>query len=478
MAEDKKSGKMGEFFRKHGEKLGLAAAAAALVVYLVMGVLMAKEDPVAQRLNELADVAVKERQKDHPANKAPELPAYKDRAVAPWNEVATAKGADDWAGTLRSRLKGKELAAAVVRSSKVVIPQVTLTGADVALDGVTINWSVKELTKKEQDELKKRDVKLFDYLFRPLTHFTVEREAGGKWEVLADKLPAGTTSYTDAKIEPKTNYRYRLTSWCTDKDYLARVESAGKGEVIQMREPLTTLGIWKIGFSNVMKHEDQKGQVYVTIEKFEKTLGRSVTVKHTHYEGDKIGWWKTDPANADEEPKSKHKISMPGGKTLEIDFDTGMTLLAIKDKKVTVERKKCVRKVGVSGIEPCKEPTVERVTVATKEITYKDDEGKTVPVYNPDPKTVRQAQDEFCEEHKPKLIAEVGMPGKPGALPAATKAREDEAEKVFNNAQIQEITGQKATALLLYQSLLKDYANTEFVKKQKKTIEDRLGRLK
>lgn len=480
MADEKKPGKAAQFFSKHGEKLGLVAAALALLVYLALTLLFPKEDLAVNSFERRERDIQSERQKEHPDQKPPELAAYVARAVAPWNEVATARSAVDTAGTLETQVKVKEIAPPPKAVDKVVIPEIALGNVEVAIDGVNFSWEVKELSAKQQDEIKKRDAKLYNYQFRKLNYFSVERQAaGGKWEVLADKIPAGTTSFTDSKIEPKTKYRYRVTSWCTDKDFLARVESSGKGQTVELPTAIQTQGIWKVTFSQAMKPEEGKGMVYIEIEKFEKSLGKAVKARHIHYEGDKIGWWKINPQDENEEPKHRHKIPQPGGKTVEVDFNCGMTLVSIKPTKVVVDKKKCERKVSASGFEPCEGPKTEKVTVNTTEINYTNEEGKPVKVYQPDPKAHPQAQDQFCEDHKPKaIIAGPGIDPKTGAPPPPTKLREDEANTLYKNARVSEVTGQRAAAKALFETLLKDYGNTEFVKANKKDIEDRIQKLK
>ena len=51
MAEEKKPNAAKDFATKHGEKLGLGVAAAALLAYLMVAVVFAKEDTVSRDLD-------------------------------------------------------------------------------------------------------------------------------------------------------------------------------------------------------------------------------------------------------------------------------------------------------------------------------------------------------------------------------------------------------------------------------------------
>jgi hypothetical protein len=167
-------------------------------------------------------VIKKEESTLHPEMVAPNTENWQAKAINPWNTVVTsARPADDWTASLITKAEGKGLPKAIIRKTPVVIPPVVFTATEVAIDSVTVAWSYKDFTKAE--ELKMAREK--DNKTEPAkaTHFVLERQvAGGKWEVLADKLDVKIQTYVDQKIDPKTKYAYRITAYSTDKGYLER----------------------------------------------------------------------------------------------------------------------------------------------------------------------------------------------------------------------------------------------------------------
>jgi hypothetical protein len=480
MAEEKQASAAKVFFVKHGEKVGLGVAALALVAYLVMGVLMAKEDPTPNQVSREVKRIKSDKESPHPEDpdfKSPDVKPWSDIAVKPWNNVvASARGGNDYAGSALPELVYKEDKPPPVQIRGVRIPEIVFGNVEVALDSVTVSWTVKNFTLAEERAITTREKA--DIL--KIKEVVVERQVnGGKWEEVA-RVDPKTTTFKDTKIEPKSKYNYRVTS-IPEPDKLNRPEA--KGMTVGTSTPASTLGIWKVSFSNPSKPAGSaKGMVYVTIEKYEKGRGK-VEKRRIHYAGDKIGWWaETEGA----EPTSLHLVS-EGGRSFKVDFNTGMDLVSIEPAKVTVDIKKCKpefdkttgNKIG------CKE-VIEKRGFDVYEIVYKDEDG-THKVHSPNPRDSARGQDELCEDHGGKKIIAVlpgpkpDRPDEPKVDPAVVKAqkREADADKIYKDAEKAEAAKNKAQAIALYEKLLTEFADTEFVSKGKKAvIEERLAVLK
>jgi hypothetical protein len=472
MAEEKKPSKVKEFFSNHGEKVALGLAAAGLVAYLVMGVLMAKDDKSAKDLDARAIQINDHKGRDHandPDMKVPEAKPWFVKGTDPWSKVVTAKAGSDWIATSLSEPVGSAIEVAVVKPKKIVIPKISIGGADVALDGVSFGWAAENI-KKEDIEKDNLDPKKIDY-------YVIEREEGGsgKWEVLSAKHPGGSTSYKDSKIKPRTQYSYRVTSYTEDKDYRDAVESKGKGNTAALAQPVNTLGIWGLRWISV-----SKDSAYIEVEKFEQSQGGKVKIALIHKAGDRIGG-KKDPLKADDPPVFDHLVPLAGtNKAIKVNFDTKMTLVSVTPATpVEFQIKKCkakyegVKKIGCDTVK-------EKVTVQTTEILYTDEDGKEVKVYNPDPAQDRRAQDQLCEEHAPKTVISAGTGSKTTKAGPVDQGREKEAEEVWNKAQTAEKIGAaaKGAAIVQYERLVNEFAETQFVTKRRAQIDERLAKLR
>ncbi len=481
MAEEKKPNPTKEFFVQHGEKAGLGVAALALVAYLVFGILLTKEDKSAADLEKRTREVRDDRNREHKDKLPSAPPAYVAKARKPWDEVAAARGANDWIASINTKVTFKEGLAPKVVPLRQVLPEVGAPSIEVALDGVTVTWAAKELSRIEQDKMKTQ-FKEEKLAFPKLSHFALERQQGdsGKWEPIpgAEKLPAAATNFRDVKTAPRTRYSYRLTAYTDDKDYLK--EKTTGLVATHSSASVATLGIWKLLFMTAMKGQDDKGQAFIKIEKFDKDHGK-VEAMRIHYVGDKIGWW---PNQGSTEPTPKHRLSL-GAKAVEIDFDTKMTLDSVEPTKFTKEIQKCKPKITPEGKTGC-DRILEKVTIDTVEIVYTDEEGKQVKVFHPDPATDARLRDKLCDEHGGGKIVTT-LPGqdprKPGPGPkedpAVAKAAKDEAdaEKLFQDAEKLEGTD-KAGAIKRYEDLISRFSGTQFVYKKRGEITDRIKKLK
>ncbi len=501
MAEEQKPGKGSEFFFKHGEKVALVAAVLALVAYLILGIAMAKEDGNVRKIELKAREIQNEKRKPHEDMKAPEAKTKVPEALDPWTKVIAANTPkdpkDDWVGTLAPVLVYKEFVVPKAPKKSVKAPEVQMGSVEVALDGVTVHWAATGFPAAEIAKEKAQ------FEFIKLSHFSVEREAAGsgKWEMLAEKIavpeppktekgiaPLPDMSFRDVKIDPKSKYNYRVTAFldaeAIDKLDRTKVDLSGvdtdakKLATVATAAPVETLGIWKLRFINTMK-----GQAYIEVEKFEKALGKPVKVALIHHEGDRIGGKKGSDPEA--EPVFDHTVHIGDGKSQKINFNTGMVLLKVEPVRLTVKVARCKPLFTRDGKRTGCERIVDKIPFETKEIVYKDEDGREVKLQIPDPKTSTRTQDQLCEEHGGRKIVtdlpKEGAPVAPQEDPkiADVRAREKAAADLFAEAQMYEIRGDKRSAIPRYEKLLKEYADTDFVSKQKKAVvEDRLKRLK
>jgi hypothetical protein len=487
MADAKKGNAAKEFFEKFGEKLALVIALVILVGYGVIAFGMGDDETQLRDVDKSKKEIENEQKKQHKEMTAPDTENWQAKAVNPWTTlVVSARGADDWGGSLITRAEGKGLKKEIIKKIPVKVPHVSFGNAEVAIDQISLSWVYKDFTNQEiqkmaRDKTDKSDAAKASY-------FVLERETNGsgKWEVLADKLDVKVQAYVDSKIEPKMKYAYRVTAYSTDKNYLERggpidpdtgATPNPDGKInMAMGPQVPTLGIWKLSFTNPSKPQDAaKGMVYVKIEKFEKGVGK-VEKAHIHYDGDQIGWWE-ETAGAD--PISKHRVAGKGGRAIEVDFDTKATLVSVAPVKLQVDVKRC-KAIYDKGAKTGCEQIVEKRNFDTNLITYKDDEGLK-KIHVPSPNII----DQLCDEHGGRRIV-TSLPGaekkddEPKVDPkeVARMKKEDDAAKLFDQAEAA-LEKNKSLAMTSYQRLLKDFADTDFVAKSKKaTIEERIASLK
>ena len=345
MADEKKGGKAGEMLSKHFDKILLAMAALALLVYLVMGVFMAAPNASYGKIDGHLEKLSGEGSVAHPNFQADPAGKFVPGAIDPWNEVTSSRSAGNWTGALLPEAIGSPILPVRVAVFTTWIPGIAFQGAEVALDGVTVGWSVAPPMDPSEARLKLINVKT-------LTSFKLERKVGatGKWEVLEADMPVETLSYVDRRIDPRTDYSYRVTSYCTDAEYVKNNRNSTVGMTVGTSEPVMTQGIWELSFNNAMQIKG-KGMVYVEIQKFDKVHGK-VKIRHMQTVGDKIGWWRKNPSDEDSEPVSLHRAHV-GFRSVTIDFNTGMILKSVKPKKLQVEQTMCKPIVKEGGYVRC-----------------------------------------------------------------------------------------------------------------------------
>jgi hypothetical protein len=487
MADAKKGNKAKEFFEKFGEKLALGVCLLILIGYAVVAFGMSSEDPGIGQMEKNIKSIKKEESTLHTDMVAPNIESWQAKAINPWNTVvASARPADEWTGSIITKAEGKGLPKQVIKKVPVLVPPVVFSGTEIAIDSVTVGWSYKDFTRQEEQKMARDKENKTDAA--KATHFLLERQvAGGKWEVVSDKLDVKTQSYVDVKIEPKTKYAYRITAFSTDKNYLERGGKVDEvtgatpnpdGKINTVTSPtISTMGIWNLSFTNATKLADAaKGMVYVKIEKFEKGVGK-VEAKHIHYDGDQIGFWSESEGA---EPVSKHRVSNKG-KSILVDFNMGATLVSVTPVKLPIEVKRCKPIYDKStGNKTGCDTIIEKRSFDTAAIIYRDDEGQK-KMYFPNPSLL----DQLCEEHGGKKIIVTRPDSNESASPepkvdpkeAAKAKRESEAEKLFDEAE-KALDKNKGLAQSCYTRLLREYADTDFVGKSKKaTIEERLAGL-
>src|SRR5579862_2941504 len=488
MAEPKKVNPAVTFLVNNGEKLALGIAVLLLVVFAFLWFGMSAEDPTIP-LEKIATNLDKEAKTSHQDKTAPNTENWQAKAVNPWSTLVTsARAGDNWGGFLVTSAVGKGVKKDVIKKIPVLVPPVSNLVTEVAIDSNTVSWTYRDFTTQEVQKMARDKEKKSDAA--KVTSFTLEREVNGsgKWEVLGDAIDAKTLTYVDSKIEPKQKYNYRITAFSNDKTYLERGgkidpetgATANPSGLVNMvtGTPVQTLGIWKITFTNPTKQADApKGMVYVKIEKFERGVGK-VEKAHIHYDGDSLGTWEE---SAGAEPTSKHRVASKTGKSIEVDFNTGATLISVNPVKIVVDVKRCKPIYDKStGNKTGCDQIIEKRNFDTAQIIYKDDEG-THKVYVPSPNSL----DQLCEDHggRKMIVARPDSgtpddPNKPDPKEAARLKKEMDAEKIYDDAE-KALEKNKSLALTYYQKLLREFGDTDFVAKNKKAIiEERIAALK
>ena len=300
-------------------------------------------------------------------------------------------------------------------------PTLSLEKVRSSPDGIALAWFVLQATFRCFDD---------DLLSpMPIAGFTLERQEAGssRWTMLAAGIPAAARRYVDRGVEPGIRYLYRVTALLADGTSLAT----------QTEEPVAGPPRWRLSFSRPSKPAGAaKGAVYVTIEKFEKGVG-TVASKHVHQDGDSIGWWEETSGVG---PTPQHPVTLPDGKELTIDFNSGAILETVVPMKQIVEIKRCRPVYDLrSGDQVGCDPIVEQRPFECHEISYEDAEGKH-RVDVPELTSLNQ----LCRMH---LANPNVPPGEPRLLEALTLLHE--ADRLWDI--------DSAASIKLYQRLQKDY---------------------
>src|SRR6185295_3256357 len=136
MADAKKGNAAKEFFEKFGEKLALIIALVILVGYGVIAFGMGDDET--------------EQKTPHKDMTAPDSENWQAKAVNPWSTlVVSARGADDWGGSLITKAEGKGYKKEVLKKIPVKVPHVAFGNAEVAIDQISVTWVYKDFTPQE-----------------------------------------------------------------------------------------------------------------------------------------------------------------------------------------------------------------------------------------------------------------------------------------------------------------------------------------
>jgi hypothetical protein len=174
----------------------------------------------------------------------------------------------------------------------------------------------------------------------------------------------------------------------------------------------------------------------VKILKFEKGVGK-VEAKHIQYDGDQIGFW-ADTEGA--EPTFLHRVRLPTGKAVDVDFNSGATLKSVLPTTLVVQVKRCKAIYDKpSGERVDCDQVVEPRSFATHLVNYRDSEGLH-QIAVPDPGIL----DQRCDYH---LKSSLEPPKDPRLLQARLLL--NEADRLWDV--------DSASSIRAYQRLLKDY---------------------
>jgi len=193
MADANKGNAAKEFFEKFGEKLALIIALVILVGYGVIAFALGDDETQLKEVEKNKKAIEKEQSTLHKEMTAPETENWQAKAINPWTTlVASARGADDWGGSIVTVAKGTGLAKKIIKNVPVKVPPVAFGNVDVAIDQITVTWAYKDFTPQEvQKMIREKDNKSEA---AKANYFVLEREVNGsgKWEVLSDKLDMAT----------------------------------------------------------------------------------------------------------------------------------------------------------------------------------------------------------------------------------------------------------------------------------------------
>lgn len=247
------------------------------------------------------------------------------------------------------------------------LPSVTLAEVRSSLDGMSLTW----------------------FSSKPVTQFSLERQNAdsGRWILVADAIPASSTGYVDRSLDPGGKLRYRLS---------ASVEGGGRVSA-ETPNPVDGPTPWTFEFRGALRSTDaSKGMVFIRIQKFEKGIGK-VEASRIHFERELIGWWEEKSGAG---PVSRHRVTLAGGKSVEVDFDTGARLINVEPKTTVVEVKRCKPVFKVPGGEKIDcVLMVEKRPYQHHVISWFDDRSGMHLVNVPEQHPLNQL---LCEDHRPK----------------------------------------------------------------------------
>ena len=320
---------------------------------------------------------------------------------------------------------------------KLATPSLRFGKTLVAHEGVTLKWEIDAFAASDESPAR-------------VVRFGVERKptASDTWTTLSDSLPRRDRSFTDAGFKPGTRYVYRLTCYFTHAGAAPPPDPVRIGMTSVVTAPVETLSIWNLTINTAMR-----GQAYLTIEKFDRKLGRKVEKKHIHHAGEQIGWWKETGGDG---PVSTHLVSLGGGKSAPVDFNTGMTLVSVGKKPATIQIDKCRAIFGAGGKRVgCKQSKLTVTISNTYEIVTVDDAGTHVLFY-PDPTKNPRAVSQACKNHG-------------GVKDFRRPIESDESLKLLSEAD-RLWRSDPEKAILIYKRLLAEFGNTEWVRMSRTRI--------
>ena len=239
-------------------------------------------------------------------------------------------------------------------AARPTLPTPTLSAPQVGYEAIRLRWTLAE--------------------FAPAI---VERKTEhGAWERIADGID--DTEYDDKTVEPATHYSYRV--------FVKTAAGVGppSNEVAARSKSLWAFAV----ITASPGRDDEPGQAYMEITKVERRLG-VVSIKHLYKAGDPIGTW---------DGTTKHRIAVSAGRSVEVDFGSRAMLKSVKSVKQAVQYRKCVPQFTRAGVRSGCQIVAAAREMTSLHVTYLDDTGAEQRVFLPP----LLAEDEYCEEHRPK----------------------------------------------------------------------------
>lgn len=210
--------------------------------------------------------------------------------------------------------------------------------------------------------------------------FLERRGPEGVWVRLASGAGEGT--FHDGRVDPRSRYEYRVRAEADPSDLKWRTATRR----IEPEPPVTSVvsaSEWRITFQNPQAaKEDRRGEAQIRIEKYDPDAGVLSPDPMRVLEGDRIGRAKS------------RAYSVKLGRTVEVDFNTGMTLVRVSpDVKVGYVRRFCEPTAEVK----CPGPKNETLKASVARIEIRLADGGTIFVQRGEPS---RKPDSCCSEHR------------------------------------------------------------------------------
>jgi hypothetical protein len=453
MAKEKSSG---GFFFKHGEKIGLGAAAAVLVGFGAF----AYGTPHDEEANTAAQEAIQKFEEENPAYRKKQddylAKIDKQKVKTKWEALVKPGEIHAYAGTFKPKIVvtaeqvKATVAATETKKGRIAYhpPRLSITALSATQEGATIKFDIVPVQQRTDGLNEDRPAQLES------VELQRKPSAGGAWATVDPKFytlefidvadtaapKAGTTPAApkktglildkDGAIQPKTLYQYQIRAEAkkgTEAD--AVLEAAAFSEPKEVKTP----GDFDWELKSLVTIKDKEPQLGVWLFKYDRVLGTKVVFKYNYVEGNELGVIVVDEIPVKYITKHKAFKASDGspvkdarGKQVETDFKTGAKIKKIESLKIQRTYRECnVVTDPSTGDKECKgyETKMEPVAFEVKHVAIEDDEKALQDWWKSSDTWTREkpaAPDRLCADH----MRELGVVAKPPPKPPEKKPAE------------------------------------------------------